>query len=251
MIKLSILCPTRNRTIAVERLLSSLIETTENLAQVEVLFMYDEDDVITEAYLKNCISRFPLKIRRFAREQSDFLNRDYYNRLALASEGEFKWVCGDDLIFTKKGWDSHLLNTIDVFLSTRKDRVLYVALKDNTPKPPNTPQYGNFPIISKNAIEAVGYFMPPTIPSWSSDFLIYLLYSHPQVNRVLAIGEPIFQHVSIHTEQVGEDESSQKQRKAYSKYNVFELAKQWELEEAPIKIAQLINYIYFHNKGQS
>ena len=249
MIKFSLLVPTRNRVIAVERLLNSLIETTEILSHIEVLFMYDEDDIITKAYLENCLSRFPIQIRRFEREQSDFLNRDYYNRLAGIAEGEFRWVCGDDLIFTKKNWDTYLLNTIDMFLLTRKDRVLYVALKDNTPKPPDTPNYGNFPIISENAIKAVGYFMPPTIPSWSSDFLIYLLYSHPQVNRVLQINEAIFEHVSVHTTQVVEDESSQKQRRVYSKYHIFELAKQWELVEAPNKIHQLINYIYLNNKG--
>ena len=48
--KFSLLCPTRNRIKGIERLLKSLIDTTTNLADIEILFVSDEDDIPTNQF---------------------------------------------------------------------------------------------------------------------------------------------------------------------------------------------------------
>jgi len=240
----SLCIPTRARVDFVERLLRSLIDTTDNIDRVEVLFMIDDDDIISHAYLNRCIERFSINIRLFTRPQSEFLNEGYYNQLAPKATGRFCWILGDDLVFVKKGWDTLLINKINDFLIARPTEVLYISVKDDVERPPDAPPYANFPLISKEAIKVVGYFMPPTIPSWSGDYLIYLVYSHIMIGRVLEINELILTHTKPnHVTMIEQDGSSNRQRKIYSKYDVLHRTKVYEEYELPQVRGKLISYI--------
>jgi glycosyltransferase involved in cell wall biosynthesis len=245
----SLCVPTRNHVLYIERLLGTLKENTNNPDRIEVLFAYDEDDIITEAYLQHCKNRFPFSIRIFSREQSDFFNRDYYNWLADKAMGEFVWVIGDDLLFIKEDWDVFLIQKINEYLSTHQTRIIYINIKDNTPPPAeNLPRYANFPLISKEAIRVVGFFMPPEIPSWSGDYLVYLIYCGAKTNRILEMEEELLHHVSPYTGMVVEPKATNRHRTLYNKYNVKELVPIWIEYTLPTLIGKLDNYLQSYRR---
>lgn len=237
----SLLCPTRERTQYLERLLGTLSDSIKNGDLIEVLFAYDKDDIITEAYLKRCRKRFKFNIRLFSRYQSDFLNRDYYNLLSSNAVGEFHWLIGDDLLFIKKDWDRYLVEKINDFFSKNNSRVLYIRIKDDTPMPETSLDYSNFPIISKQAIDIVGYFMPPSIPSWTGDYLVWCIYSDSKINRVLNIDEVLLNHISFHTDR--EIKESGRLRHIYTKYNVRKLQTEYEETELPIARGKILTFL--------
>ena len=246
----SLCVPTRNRVQFIERLLGTLKDTVDNGERIEILFAIDDDDIISEAYLRHCRKRSSFAIKVFKREQSKFFNRDYYNWLADKAVGEFVWVIGDDLLFIKKGWDTILINKINEYFLAHPARVVYINIKDNTPLPideyyPSLPNYSNFPLISKEAITAVGYFMPPQIPSWSGDYVAYLAYNSDRCNRVLNIEEPILEHICyLTTDNVKVNRESDKRMRAiHKKYKVGEYVPVWIKQTLPSVRQRVKNYV--------
>ncbi len=236
----SLLIPTRRRIDQVERMLGTIVDMTDVHDRLEILFMSDEDDPVTQAYLRRVRKRFPIHIRVFVRVRHEFLNHAYYNRLSREAVGEFQWVIGDDLLFVKKGWDTFLIDKINEFLKEKKTKVLYVSIKDDVDRPPGAPPYANFPLISKRAVAQVGYLMPPSIPSWSGDYLVYLIYAHPRVERVLEIKELILSHPTTNQITMRDcDGVTNLQRNIYTKYDVPNRVKEYETNELPVVIGRL------------
>lgn len=245
----SLLIPTRHRVSQLEIFLGTVADNTKNYDNIEVLIIHDDGDIITESYLHRCKKRFGFNIRILNRPQTEFLNRDYYNMMAHQANGEFMWLMGDDLVIVKKNWDIFLINKLNNFLSFHKSRVVYVRIKDDTPLPEtHLPEYANFPMISKEAVEAVGYFMPPEIPSWSADYMVYLVYCHEKCNRVLTIEDTMLNHICYLT-QITEDElnisgeTTNRMRTIHSKYKVGEMVPVWIENTLPILRGKLRDYI--------
>ncbi len=252
MLKFSLCIPTRERMPQIERLLTSLRRTVSDVNCVEILFAIDNDDIITEAYFKNIKERFPvLNIHYFKRERSDFMNRDYFNWLSTTqAKGDFHWLMGDDVIFVQKDWDKIIIEQVEKYLSTRLDRVVFINIKDDTVTPPDVPKFSCFPLISKEAIEAVGWFMPPCIPTWSADYATYQIYAVPTIDRIFNIDTLFLQHNSIHNAGAEEDNSSQRQRDIYSKYNTRQIVIDYEEQELPVVRGRVIEYINKYSKGR-
>ena len=243
MKKFSLCVPTRERPQHVERLIGTLKDTIDDTSRVEILFRIDDDDMLSQCYIGNLIERFPeLSIQMFVGKRTDFLNKDYFNALSKEANGEYHWVMGDDVVFVHKSWDTHILEKIDSFFYKKRDEIAYVNIIDNTPLPPGVDfKYANFPLISKEAIEVIGFFMPPTINSWSSDYLIHLPYF--KVKRIIELDHCILNHISSHTEAVEIDESAKRQRDFYTIYNIKEKAMDWEFNTAPFCSGKLQRYI--------
>ena len=242
----SLLCPTRERPIQRENLIKSIIDTTSNLNNVELLFAADKDDLATQDNVINLIKKYnQLKIRVFVRNRSIFLNRDYYNWLAGFADGDFYWVIGDDVIFRFKGWDSYIQRRIEDYLIDKKDRIICVGASDDTPKPNDSlPHFPCFPILSKEAVRAMGYVLPPEIPTWGADYIIYELYR--RVGRLLIISEYIFlSHISYHTKKVPEDKIS---KRVGEIFNALKMRKEYSTdvylrEKLPLQVEYLKNVI--------
>lgn len=208
----SLLVPTRQRFSQFNKLLESIKNTISNVQNVEILVAIDKDDRGSIEYVNECkIVHHPeLNIKPYIRERTIFLNRDYYNWLASFASGNYIWVSADDLIFLEKGWDITIASNIEGFLKNRKDRILCVGIKDNTPKPsPWLPPFPCFPLVTKEAYQALGFILHSEVPTWGADYLIYVLYN--SVNRLIRIDNATYlNHVSYHTKQVESDEVSRR-----------------------------------------
>jgi len=246
--KFSLLVPTRERPQAVVRLLDSLLFTTGNIKDIEILFAVDEDDAITKEVFTTVLKDYKynnLKLQVFYRERSEFSNRDYYNWLSDKAIGQFLWAIGDDVVFQVEKWDSIISTKIEEYLIDKPDRVVCVGVKDNTPKPKiDLPQFPCFPVITQEAKKAVGYFLHPYIPNWGADYLLYLLYAG--ANRYLAIDDNVYLlHIGIHTHTGPKDTTAQNVENTFNRlkmnpdYNI-DIAKD---NKIPYQVEELKKYI--------
>jgi glycosyltransferase involved in cell wall biosynthesis len=165
----SILIATRNRVDMLQKLLKSIYDSTYHKDRVEILVIYDTDDMITDAYVKNTFHAQygeipPIETVFYARERSPNLIKDYHNFYAMNhTQGKYIMFVNDDTLFEMIGWDDRAMNTLNEFEKIHPDGILY-----GTPEDFET-MHGRredewvacFPLISKKAIEVMGYAFDP------------------------------------------------------------------------------------------
>ena len=204
----SLLIPTRTRIERLKVLLTSIVETTYDKTNVEVLIAYDVDDIPTRDFLiatnadgvTQLQLNFPdLIIKAFGRQQSPFINRDYYNWLADKATGDFLWVMGDDLKILSPNWDSIAFDRLEVYLENKPDRVVYGNIDDGTPPPKDQPKFFCcFPIFSKEAVKALGFVFHNEIATWGADFAIYHIYGSSEIDRMCNLFDVKIDHICHH-----------------------------------------------------
>lgn len=110
MNKVSVLLPTRGRYDIAVRSMNSLIDNSNSKEAFEILLAVDNDDKDTTDLLANYISDKPyVKMFFFERQYYRGLH-NYYNALALKSEGSSLMLWNDDAVMESKNWDSEIIN---------------------------------------------------------------------------------------------------------------------------------------------
>jgi len=198
---ISLLCPTRHRPHYLIPLLESIFDTVHFEQNVEILFAIDDDDSST---LHKFISlkKWEGRIHGHIRKKSDYLNRDYYNWLSRKASGKYLWAIGDDVRFKTSDWDTLLIQTIEDYLKTRSDRIAYITTEEDGSQATHT----CFPMITKEAFKAMGFFLHPELLTWGADRTIYELYS--AVNRVINVPSVHIEHVTYHDGKAPCDETA-------------------------------------------
>lgn len=205
MVKFSLLCPSRDRLNLLENLIQSIIDTTSNLEDVELLIAIDSDDLDTAKYFED--KEYPFKVKVFIRDRSDYINRDYYSWLAFFSEGKYLQVIGNDIVFKVKDWDKIICEKIEEYLKDKPDRIACIGIRDNHSKMTENPRFSCFPIVTKEAYKSVGFILHPELKTWGADAAIYELYNG--VKRYLMINDCIYiEHISHHTKMTAQDDLS-------------------------------------------
>ncbi len=249
MPKISMLVPTRDRPLNIERLIKSIIDTAHDLNNLELLFACDDDDATSMYCINQLTNKYSeLSITYFYRPRSEWLNRDYFNWLVDKAQGDYMFNMGDDLVFKVKDWDKIILDGIDNFFKDKKDKIVYVCVGSDTPNPPGIDyKFTGFPIISKEAINILGFFLIPDIPGWCSDYAIVELYNNKSVNRVLDLDCQFVSHISSHTQAIQGDNITYRMGLICNKYQSPVLAAKWKEEKLPGLIEKLANHIRSKN----
>lgn len=150
--KFSIICPTRKRPLSIVRLLKSLRDTSDDLANVEVLFYVDLDDTITQGAIPNILStnkdistKWIIGPRILLCQMS--------NELSKLASGEILFLCGDDVVFETKGWDFEVTKEFEKV----KDKVLLVYGKDGIQNEKLATHF----FVHRVWLETLGYIVPP------------------------------------------------------------------------------------------
>lgn len=153
MLKISLLCPTRDRPEKALRLALSILETATHPQRVEILFYLDSDDPSTEDYLS--------KFRTHQQQLSRFLRCPFiigdpisisksWNELASRSQGDILIMAADDQTYDTPGWDVRLDAEIQKF----PDNIFCMWFNDG--------HWGEklctFPIVSRRWYTTLGYF---------------------------------------------------------------------------------------------
>lgn len=159
---ISILCPTRGRPDNIEKLVKSAYRTAYSPREVEFVFYIDEDDTPSLEKVSSLIWDKELDegwegLHVF--KGGRIVLSQMWNKCYELSRGEILMHAGDDIIFRTVGWDKIVR---DMFMQVH-DRVAFVYGSDGLQ--PET--FGTHGFLSREAIEAVGYFMPPY---FSSDY---------------------------------------------------------------------------------
>lgn len=143
---IAILCPTRGRFKEFSRMRDSVKATT-----TEKTFIYsctNGDDTYAPkmphdcptVYMWNHLARKALQDKMF--------------------EHKLFMLCADDVIFTTPGWDKALLDHYD----KSENKIHVYALQDSRDND-GTPH----PIVTREYISAMGYFLPPIFVHWFVD----------------------------------------------------------------------------------
>ena len=121
MAKISIILPTRGRQSSVYRLLDSIVKTTDNPEDLEIILYTDEDDLESHGISDPALPVIKLVGPR--KTMGKITNLCYH-----ASSGDYIFLMNDDVVFKTYHWDTFLLKKIEsvpdgIFLKGRKNAV--------------------------------------------------------------------------------------------------------------------------------
>ena len=217
-IKFSLLIPSRERYSMVSNLLVSIDRTVYDPTSVEILFAVDNDDTKTVDFINGMKNQVPrLNITIHTRERTEFINKDYYNWLGGLAKGKYLWVLGNDLVFHTPNWDKIIEDKIETdIIYGHSDRVFCIGVNDGTPKPSKAlPDFPCFPLISKEAFQALGFLLNPEIPTWGADYFCWCIYHG--VDRLYYMKNIVLEHISYHTRKVPVDDVNRRIGEIYAK----------------------------------
>lgn len=242
---ISLLCPTRNRSQKLEKLITSINDTISNsLTEVELLFMIDTDDLISIAKIIELQPKAKFEIKKFITSKSEYLNRDYYNVLAKNARGFLLFAIGDDVEFKSKDWDKILLEKISEYFHKNSriwDNILYISVNEEN----STAKHPCFPIITKEAFNVLGMYFHPELLSWGADRTIWEVYSG--INRTLHIPEITINHASYHDGKQPIDEVGKSMRERF--FRNPNCHNEISATQVPKQIEFLKNYIKNYHRG--
>lgn len=152
--KFSLLLPTRGRPQKLNRLLKSIEETMSHEHEIEVQTWIDSDDKSTIGYIDH-IPEFPFRVVRNVKERNAHVLGGKWNWLYRNADAEVYMICGDDLVFRARGWDTRIADTISKY----PDRIVMVFGGD-------LGHIGTHPFLTKNVCETLGYITWEESPSW-------------------------------------------------------------------------------------
>lgn len=137
---ISILCPTRGRPAQFKRMCDSVNSTTTS--KVKILACSNgNDDYVPQVAL-------------------DMPTVHMWNGLSRLTDSNLVMLGSDDIIFSTPDWDTTILD----HYNSLENKIHVYALRDSR-DPDGTPH----PIVTREYIEALGYFMPPIFLHWFID----------------------------------------------------------------------------------
>ena len=195
MIEFSLFLNSRCRIKSLKQLLRTAYANAYNPQRLEFLIRIDTDDEETINGLKNVHNFFP-NVYIFTSTRPDNLHVTL-NKLAQEATGEFLFVMNDDVEFETLYWDKKIAEQIHTHLKTLPDKILYVATPDNSVDKEGDKQYASFPILTRAARDALGYFMSEQFVGLGADEHLYRIFN--SIGRVLHIQDVKLNHTTHNT----------------------------------------------------
>ena len=180
--KISIILPTRKRSLNLERLFNSILETVNLRNRLEISLRLDEDDKDSDLIIKKFQSKLDLNLFRGPRlENKGFL----WNQAWENATGEIFMMCGDDVVFRTPSWDLRIREEF----AKIKDRIVFIFGKDGL----QNEDLGTLGFIHENWTKTTGYFVPPHFQAhyhdtWNDELA-------RRIERRIFIPELFFEHM--------------------------------------------------------
>jgi glycosyltransferase involved in cell wall biosynthesis len=179
--KISILCPTRERANRAYNYSRSILNTSDTLSRVEILFYVDNDDPSIESYkrlfpkdtvLLKVIYGPPMSVSKS------------WNVLASHCTGDILFMGNDDLLHETQGWDSILEKTSEEYL----DDIYCIFFDDGI----NHGKHCAFPAVSRKWYDTLGYFSPGVFEFLYNDTWVFDIAK--RIGRVRYVPEVMVRH---------------------------------------------------------
>lgn len=150
---ISLLCPTRGRPEKCGRMIDSARDTSTQNVSVILSVVEQDEALYSEQYVSSDIvlpDWMPTahKWNLLARKALEF------------SDAKLFMLGADDMIFDTSGWDKALIDHYNAL----ENKIHVYSLRDSR-DPDGTPH----PIVTREYIEAMGYFLPPIFLHWYVD----------------------------------------------------------------------------------
>jgi hypothetical protein len=192
----SIILASRERVHLLDSLLNSIVNTTSDKTNCEVIVVLDNDDRVTKRFLERLKAICPFAKFVF-RDRAPNLNDDYLNwAWKNYSTGKYVLVVNDDVIFKTPNWDQMAVAHLSRFLADKPDGIAYGWIEDGLKNRQGNINYCCFPLVTRKAAEILGFVMPPEFPGWGADIGLFRIYS--SLNRICEITDVVLEHISHH-----------------------------------------------------
>jgi hypothetical protein len=165
--KISLLCPSKNRSLKFQRMSKSLIEKTNDPSRIELLICFDAIEKEINLYDKHIsdLINNGFIVKKFFENLNTHAKRN--NFLANKSHGDIIFPINDDLIMLTSNWD----NVIDKEFSKNKDNEP-LCLWINCDRKYKNLDYSAFPVINRYWFNSIGYIVPEYFKFWYLDWWI-------------------------------------------------------------------------------
>lgn len=171
------------------------MKTTKFKESIEVLVVVDDDDNTYKYILKDLQARYnDISLRMFSRKRSIWMHRDYINWVYPVSKGKFILVLNDDAEFVNPDWDEHTFCRLELCLANKPDGIIYGF----TDTMSNDPWLCMFPLLSRKAVDILGFILPNQRQNWLADWDIASIFDHLLVRRKVPLPEAKIRHLSHH-----------------------------------------------------
>jgi hypothetical protein len=200
MIDFTILFASRGRPALLKECISSFYHKAEKPERIEFWIAFDIDDPTVEE-VNQFIQENNYNVCYIRVPRSEWLHRDYHNRLIKLSRGSYLIGACDEAEIVQLHWDRIIRDRVEEYLLDKPDRVCYIYLNDST-HVKGHPLYrrgSGYPAFTREAVEAAGCFIPDEIPMWGGDTSTFDIYNSLSERRILWLDEEIqILHKSAH-----------------------------------------------------
>ena len=192
---ISLLLPTRGRPTLVNRLFSSIAETTSRLDQVELVLYVDEDDMSSHDLDSTDF--------RVVRIVGPALSMGGYNSACLQSaRGDVLILANDDMVIRTPGWDDRIRA-----MNAEFEDQIYLGYANDLFK---KSRFCTFPIMSRRTCELLADPYPAAYRRAFIDvhlFDIFERLQHAGFDRIRYYDDLVFEHLHYRTGKAPYDET--------------------------------------------
>jgi len=232
----SIIIPTKKREIAVNELLESIYSTSDNFEKIEICFYIDYNDKETETYILKLIEKYGKNIKYTTSETNINLSQMWNYAYENISTGEIIMLCGDDIRFRTKSWDTIIKNE---FLKVN-DKILLVFGDDLL----QNERLATHSFVHRKWIEVSGFWLPPY---FCADYVdTWLDFVARKINRIKYLPNIITEHMHFSVNKSAYDENTKKRLENAIKENpekIYENKENERIEHSN----KLLEYIKIYN----
>lgn len=175
--KISLLCPSRERLNKFITFTSSVFSTVEDINNIEIVLGVDDDDPKIDSYKRiaknlNFVTLIIFKSKLFREEGLSGL----WNIMAEKSTGDIIAMVGDDMIFKTVNWDVKIIETF----KQQKDNIYLIHCNDGMRGPGN--KYAAVDPLAVNSfihrdyVDAVGRYVQTEEPNIFQDTYLDTLF---------------------------------------------------------------------------
>jgi len=150
---ISILLPTRNRPENIRKCITSIIESCDDVDDIEICSYVDDDDELSIPAFSEFTSEINIEVYQAERQPIHIRLSTHYNVLYPVCRGDIIMYCADDVMFNTKGWDTLVINEFDRY----DDKILLVYGKDGF----QNEKIATHGFMHRNWIDTIGYVHPP------------------------------------------------------------------------------------------
>lgn len=153
---ISLLIPSRGRTQGLVNTIQGALATADDPEMIEVIVLTDHDDPASAGYISDRNNGFwGARWVHLGQSRDHGKLSQKWNECWTAASGAIGWQGNDDVFFRTTGWDVLVREAFDAL----PDRIAFVHGRDGHPEHDGV--FGTLGFLSREWVDAVGYFTPP------------------------------------------------------------------------------------------